>query len=234
MKKDLRYLNNSKKFIDYAWSVFTPYFKNKEAFMSQFYAIGTDEKKNLFLRISSFYKFLIADGKFEVVLEGEKKYVNYIDQTYKYLAIAAFIEALHEQVGYVDFYEWLISSKSKVIFPLSKETLHEEYRTYKAVYGATRRFKAFFLQLDQQSQDFLRARIIGDGSNDSISKLADSLYQIRSDFVHAARLVVEFIPGTMISTRNDSLLETTMQFDDLSKIFERGLLLYFGFRLDEN
>ena len=89
---DLRYIGSEEKFLDYSFDVFKKYFcDNRESFNSFYRSIDSDDVKNKFLKIGSFYKFLIVDGKFTVENNKPDIYIDYLDHTYKYIAIFSFI-----------------------------------------------------------------------------------------------------------------------------------------------
>lgn len=119
-KKDLRYINNNNNetvFLNYSYDVFNKYFSDRTSFDAFYNKIGTIEEKNKFLKIASFYKFLIVDGQF-LNTKDEKydKYIDYLDHTYKYIAIFSFIEALYTEDEYKEFYSWL---KNQTAFPIA-------------------------------------------------------------------------------------------------------------------
>jgi hypothetical protein len=174
---DMRYIHDKEKFLKYAYEVFGDCFEDETQFFEQFERIEKDKQKNLFLKISSFYKFLVRDGEFRTKVEGSIKTVDYLDQTYKFIALISFIEALYIDEEYIDFYQWLISKKRRgEIFPISDiEALKTQYSKYKSVYGAAQKAEIFFNELDEKAQDYIRSRITINGDHVSVSDLAKKL-----------------------------------------------------------
>jgi hypothetical protein len=95
-KKDLRYVNHEAAFLNYAYDVFGKYFSDDRASFDAFYnKINATDEKNKFLKISSFYKFLVVDGELRNTKDKSyDEYIDYFDLTYKYIGIFSFIEAL--------------------------------------------------------------------------------------------------------------------------------------------
>lgn len=228
---DLRYLESREKFLGYAWSVFSSYFESPAAFEEQFDWIQEDKSKNLFLKIASFYKFLVRDGTFVIELDGEVQDDQTFDETYKFIAIIALIEALYEQERYVDFFEWLsMRERRKDVFPIDDlSTLDRFYRDYKAEYGATKKTEKFFEALDPKTKSIIESAITVGGEYKPAEVLAKLLYGIRSEFVHRAELVLELTAGTLISVRGEQVIVSDFSLRDLKTVFEQGLLQHFNF-----
>lgn len=110
---DLRYLDDKEKFMGYSFDVLKNHFSNRNEFNQYFDSIENDFKKNKFLQIASFYKFLVIDGMF---YSGDEV-IEYLDTTYKYVAIFSFIDAIYDRDDYKDFYAWLKMNSSEV-FPI--------------------------------------------------------------------------------------------------------------------
>lgn len=232
---DLRYLDAKDKFLNYAFDVFHEYYPDRDIFNQQFDAIPTDSEKNLFLMIASFYKFLVKDGAYVCEDPEFPKRIGYIDETYKYIAIMALIEAMYTKDKYVEFYKWLMrkaKSESK-IFPITNQAeLQELYNRYKAQHGATRKALAFFQSLDDSVKRYVTTKITVDRRTQPIKSLAKLLYQIRSDFLHHAKLVLEFGAMTALavfSKRDQKTIQSSFTIDDMKLIFESGVLKRFGF-----
>jgi len=235
MKRDLPYLNDVKYF-DYAFDVFKRYFKNRKAFETFFNAIRNEEEKDKFLQIASFYKFLVKDGNF-VFDDASLRpvvdyYIDYIDENYKYIAIFALIECLIGESDFVEFYNWLLQNHDFNETPIASKTkLRNLYAKYLKEFGTTQKAITFFSSLDPDSKKLIEAKVnIRDGSSSSsLEVLAELLYEIRSEFVHKAKLVLEFGKNAVISTRNKKRIFTKLTIQDLGELLERGVLLYFGY-----
>ena len=228
---DTRYLDSQEKFLGYAWSVFSEYYDRQEVFAEQFEWIREAESKNLFLKLASFYKFLVKEGTFRIKRDGQEEVVDYLDETYKFIAIMSFIAALYSHDRHVDFYQWLsMRERRGEVFPIDNmQKLDGLYRDYKAEYGANKKAEKFFVSLPGKIQDLLASSIKIDGEYKPAGALASLLYAIRSEFVHAAELVLELGSGTMISVRGEDVVVSELSLRDLMKVFEHGLLHHFGF-----
>jgi hypothetical protein len=177
---------------------------------------------------------LILDGRFIIQYEDNDRVVDYFDETYKFIAILAFIEAIYAEDRFVDFYQWLSMKKRRPkVFPITDiDALDDLYREYKSMYGASHKVEKFFGSLDDRAQHFLTARITVDGKYKATEVIAKPLYDIRSEFVHMARLVLEFVRGTMHSRRRGKSLKSIISFDDFMLLFEYGFLQHFDFNPD--
>jgi len=145
---DLRYIESEEKFLNYSFDVFKKYFNSDRELFNLFYkSIGSKDKKNKFLKIASFYKFLVVDGKFIVQNKKSDSYIDYLDHTYKYIAIFSFIEDLCTSDKYKDFYSWLRSKKENIKFPINNTTeLDNLHKRYLSVHGSTQKAVKFFEQ----------------------------------------------------------------------------------------
>jgi hypothetical protein len=228
---DMRYLDAKEKFLGYAWDVYSDYYDNREVFLAQFTQITNDKGKNKFLKITSFYKFLIRDSTLVTFQDGEENRVDYLDDTYKYIAIMAFIEDLLSEEKFMDFFNWLSQRKiQEELYPIiNHSVLQNLYNEYKENFGATKKAEKFFAGLDDQAQNYLTARITINEGYKPAEEVAKFLYEIRSEFVHRSRLIVEFVDGTMYSRRRNKEIMSILSFSDLSLLFEHGLLQHFGF-----
>ena len=136
--KDLHYL----KLRDprgYAYLAVREHFASHDDFINYFNSIKTNERKNLFLRTASFYLFLVKQGDWVVDVPGSDKVIDYLTNTYKYVAIFSLIESISEEKS-IDFYTFLIRKKSQIKFPIiDKNQLGEHYSRYKDEFGSIRR-----------------------------------------------------------------------------------------------
>jgi len=80
--------------------------------------------------------FLVKNGDWSVDIPGSSKSVDYLTDTYKYIAIFSLIESLQDN-EYIDFYSYLIRRKTKVEFPINnKKELDQLYSNYKQEFGS--------------------------------------------------------------------------------------------------
>ena len=86
---DLRYLETktNTRFLEYAYVALREHFSSHDGFLNYFNAIQTDEMENLFLRTAAFYLFLVKRGDWVVDVSGSDKVIDYLTNTYKYIAI---------------------------------------------------------------------------------------------------------------------------------------------------
>jgi len=152
---DLRYLR-SKFFLEYSYIALRDGFASKSAFTSFFNSIKDDEQKNLFLKMASFYLFLVKGGHWRINISGVRsKEIEYITTTYKYIAIFSLIEALYSQ-RYVDFYGYLNRRESNIAFPIrDKAELDCHYKKYKKDNGSIQKAVQFFELLSPKTKQAL-------------------------------------------------------------------------------
>jgi hypothetical protein len=231
---DMRYLKNEDRFLGQSWEVYKDYYFSRGRFLTQYSQIPTSEKKNLFLMIVSSYRYLVRDGQYRLLEGGKYIYLNHLDITYKFISMMSLIEALFADDEFIDFYQWLSAKeRRKRIFPIADpQTLDELYRKYKDEYGARKALR-FFNELDESAQSYLAARVKINNHQMAAEAVAQKLYVMRSEFVHQARLVLEFNEGLMFSRRAGKVVYSMLSFQDLQLLFEHGILQHFGMTPDE-
>lgn len=224
--KDLRYLNDREKFIEYAFLALGGHFRSRDDFLGFFDRIKTDERKSLFLRTASFYLFLAKQGDWTVDVPGSDKGVDYLTNTYKYVGLFSLIESLSDE-NFIDFYQFMVRRKSAVQFPINRDMLDEIYENYKNEFGSIKRCISFFKALSLDRQRDLISRLTVRGTEASIENLAKYLYELRSKFVHEAELVHHMSGGTSISWRRGHLVKCSLSITDAMTFFEEGLIEHF-------
>ena len=151
---------------------------------------------------------------------------------------------MYEETEFIDFYQWLMRNKKNGVFPITTpKEAGLRYQEYKAEFGNTSNIVKFFLSLDLSAKIFISNSLVRlDASkrpgnpaelDDSIDVLSKLLYQIRSDFIHRAILVLEFDEATVLSIRDKKPIECTIKLDHLCLLFESGLLKHFGIEPDK-
>lgn len=113
--KDLRYLVLQDKFVEYAYLALKGRFVSKNDFTAFFNAIINNDQKNLFLKTATFYLFLVKQGDWFVDVPGSNKRVDYLTDTYKYIAIFSLIESLRKH-NFMDFFAYLIKKNQMLNF----------------------------------------------------------------------------------------------------------------------
>lgn len=228
---DLRYIADEKKFLNYSFDVFKKYFNDNRRSFNLFYnSINSKDKKNKFLKIASFYKFLVVDGKFTIESNKPNIYIDYLDHTYKYIAIFSLIEDLHTDEEYKDFYSWLKSEKANIKFPINDDELDSLHERYLSIHGSTQKAVRFFETLDDETQKYItnNFQVINNGK-ENFTYLARFFYQIRSDFVHKSKIIAQFNKGTTIHSIGNKRIKNNLDFENVKVIFENGFLGFFGF-----
>jgi len=223
--KDRRYL--SSKFLEYSFQALQDHFTNKDDFISFFEAIENDDRKNMFLKTASFYLFLVKKGDWFVDIPGSDKKVDYLTDTYKYIAIFSLIESLQEK-EFMDFYSFLVRRKTNVKFPINDEKeLGQWYRQYKQEFGSIHQSVRFFKALSVQRKADLIKNLEVRNVKPTIENLSKYLYNLRSKFVHEAKLVVNMSSRTTFSRYGKKIVICRLSLRKLMDFFEEGLITYF-------
>lgn len=246
-KKDLRYVNNETANLNYSYNVFGEYFSDRALFDAFYNKINAIDEKNKFLKISTFYKFLIVDGELRNTKdESYNEYIDYFDLTYKYIDIFSFIEALYTKDEYKEFYDWLIKEAH---YPIdNKKALDDLHTRYKQIYGSIKKAIRFFESLDDETKKLIQEKfeVYEGGQRQSYTDayLAKLFYKIRNNFIHNADLVVQFknapkeekpggngveykvlsLSSLIHFTIGNKEILSSLSFDDIKLIFERGFL----------
>ena len=166
-------------------------------------------------------------GDWVVDLPDCDKIVDYLTNSYKYLAIFSLIESLSEE-SYIDFYHFLNRKKSDIEFPIKdKQTLGEYFKSYTLQYGSIRRCVSFSKSLSKKTQNDLLSRFTIEGSEPTIENLAKYLYTMRSTFVHEGNLVLQMGETVSIGMIGNKAVVCSLSIIDAMRFFEEGLLTYF-------
>lgn len=226
-----RYLKNKNHFLKYAYIALRVYFTDKHDFDAFFNSIPTNESKEMFLKTSSTYLFLVKKGNFEFSDEILKGAQTYINDTYKYIGIFSLIESLYVGDKFVEFYDYLMDKKNKAYYPISStDDLRKVFDNYKKDYGAVKNAVKFFNGLDKRDRYRIISKFEVENRKSSVTDLAKLLYQIRSDFIHNAKLVLGFGDDISIGRIGKKVVANRLHIRDLMIIFEHGLLRHFGFK----
>lgn len=231
MVSDGKYIASEPAFKDFAYTALLSRFPDRAGFDSFYDSLADSSIKDEFLRVTSFYLFLVKQGEWHVTVDGSAPVVDYLSNSFKVVALFALIESLSDH-EHQDFYEWLRERDVRITFPILDGTalikLNKEYR---ASFGSIRRCVAFFDRLPSERQQALCNAFCTDGKPfKSIKKVAEYLYELRSKFVHEARLVpcLDDILLTTISMRGHRIVETQLSVGTLLETFEEGVLAYFS------
>lgn len=229
MPFDGRYIANEKEYKEDAFMAFDESrFPNRKSFDEFYESLNTPKRKDEFLRVTNFYLFLVKDGDWKISVEGYDPIIDYFTNSFKLVALFSLIESLTE-LKYQDFYQWLSSQDQSMILPISdKSDLRRLYEEYKKSFGSTRRCVNFFERLPDQQKERLCHSIQIDGKPiTTIKKLAQFLYSLRSEFVHAAQLVLHVSGSTTYHLEEKGLTRSSLSLSILLDAFEEGVLSYF-------
>ncbi len=195
--------------------------------MNYFNSIKTDKMKNLFLRTASFYLFLVKRGDWVVDVPGSNKVIDYLTNTYKYVAIFSLIESLSED-KFIDFYTFLSRKKSQIKFPIvDKQQLSKYYSRYKDEFGSIRCCISFFRALSPEKQQALISRLEVEGTEPTIENLVKFLYDLRSRVVHEAEIVLHMSAEMSIGYQTKKIIVCNLSIQDAMRFFEEGLIVHF-------
>lgn len=228
------YLKEENYFLEDVRIVFRSYFSNIEDLIIKYRKIDSPEKKNEFLRVVSRYNYLIKDIHYSSS-ERFGPQIEYVSTTHKFITIIALIESLYKTENYIDFYEWLNKEQK---FPLTYENAKQNYEIYKEEYGSRKSVNHFFSYLNDDVKNFIQESITqlnatsqlntAEDYKSSISDLSNLLYQIRSDFIHNAEVVVEFSDVSTFVRRRKKNYLFKFPLSKLCMVFELGILKYFN------
>jgi len=218
---------SKKKFLEFSYTAVRDQFPSMSEFISFFDSIEGEEQKNLFLNTATFYLFLVKQGDWIVDIAGSDPIVDYLTDTYKYIGIFSLIESL-QQNNFIDFYTYLLRRKSNVEFPIKDEkALKCWYRKYKKEFGSTQKATGFFNSLDKESQEALIQKLEIKKTKPTIENLSKYLYELRSKFVHEAKLILNMSAGTAIGKTGKKFVVCKLSIKDLKNFFEEGLVKHF-------
>jgi len=233
----LDFPSSKKKFLEFSYTALRDKFPSMVEFISFFDSIEGEEQKNLFLNTATFYLFLVKQGDWIVDIAGSDPIVDYLTETYKYIGIFSLIESLQQQNNFIDFYDYLLRRKTNVKFPIKDtKVLGDWYCKYKKEFGSTQQATGFFNSLSKESQEaliqkleFVKIKPTQEGpievekTKPTIEKLSKYLYELRSKFVHEAKLILFMYPGTVVGKD----VVCNLSIEDLINFFEEGLIRHF-------
>lgn len=162
---------------------------------------------------------------------------NSVREELKIVGITSLIEAMMGSSGYKDMFGYIEEER------LNKgNAVHiEDYKKFKEVYfqryGATKRIKEYFniyidkadcAQVLDSIEKFSKSGT-SKGKFTSVDELADFLYQMRSDFVHKAKMVF-LCPGyslMAVEKIGDSYFILDVNLKKIQDIFEKSFVLFW-------
>lgn len=228
LKPDSRYVLNEAAYKPDAAAALSSRFSDGAEFESFYESLSTPFRKNQFLRVACFYRYLVKQGDWHVCVEGHDPVIDYLTNSYKVVGLFSLIESLSD-VPHEDFYQWLRKQDSSTTFPIEDASMLKQlYDNYKASFGSIRRCVAFFERLSpSRKKELCNAVHINGAPLGSIKKLAEFLYNIRSKFIHEAELALQVSELRHFSPDKKNIVKTELRMALLLDAFEEGLVAYF-------
>ena len=230
MKRDNRYIQSEAKFLRYSKTALSNCFISHSEFDRFYSRFPDDESKNEFLRVASFYLFLVQKGEWVSNVTNEGTVIDYLTNSYKLVGIFSLVESLAER-EHQDFFRWLCyHSKTNNTFPIeSTSSLEALFAKYNGAHGATTFCVAFFERLSAEQQAELKQGILIRGKPVSTVKRAvQVLYGLRSRFVHEGHLLGQLSDGPVGSIVNKKSHLFNISLSKLAELFEQALLIHFA------
>jgi len=223
----MHFLENKEYYSDLAFRALSARFSNRAAFDVYSKAIASDVQKDAFLRVATYYLFLVKSGNWVVDDPASDAIVDYFTNSYKLIALISLIESLGDG-EFIEFYESLVARPGAAEFPLTRVALDERYQQYKSRFGSFRRCIRFFERLDARDKRRLSEAFTNAQETISTKEIVRFLYEIRSKFVHEGRLILHLSDGPVVLFRDNKepvLVHLSMAL--LGDIFECGVVAWF-------
>lgn len=227
MSFDGRYVRNESAYVEDAFAALAGRFVDRAAFDTFYATLSTASARDEFLRVTSFYRYLVKEGDWRIAVQGVDPIIDYLTNSYKLVALFSLIESLTD-LRHEDFYEWL-SHRQPAVYPIQDDAALENlYQAYKESFGSIRRCVAFFDRLPPELKSRLCGAIrVKDQPMASIRKLAEFLYNLRSKFVHEGRLVLNVSEAPTYSIGKKGVTRSSLTIGALLEAFEVGVIEYF-------
>lgn len=223
---DGRYLANEDAYFQHVSATLAQRFKSKEE-LRAFYDAIPAERKDDFLRVASFYRYLVKEGDWHT--RGTDPPVqDYLTNSFKAIALFGLIESISGD-AFIDFYAWL-RVRADALPIQDGAMLHRLHEEYLDSYGSIRRCVEFFRRLPEVRRTALCNAITQDSKPlPSIEAVARLLFELRSRFVHEGELVLALAnaPAQFRRKANGKSVVCDVSIADLQQVFEEGLLLTF-------
>jgi hypothetical protein len=229
----LLYLSEKNKIFPLAKEIFCRYFRDEIEFKN-FFDLLTEKDKDKFLKISFFYYH--HWWKFSPEIKNE------IGMDTGLIIFISLIEAAVSEVDYKDFISWYNSEECSD----KKKPVPELWEEYIQKYGAARKFIYFinnFVSKDEKNTLLTSFETWNEEKKKfillSLNKIAKTLYQLRSNFVHkadyipipASRPPYNIYAGCLFSVKN-KIFHCKITLDLLFNFFEKGIIAYFKTKIN--
>jgi hypothetical protein len=226
LKKKYKYCDDD-VYKDDAYQALSSQFENRQKFESFYSSLNNSEAKDEFLRVGSSYLFFVKNGDWHVHVPRSDSKIDYFTNSFKLVALLAIIESLSEKKN-VDFFFWLSGKDRKSSFPIDRSRLSTLYDEYKREYGSIRRCKSFFANLSVSTKDKLCKSISISGKPvDSIEKVTEMIYKVRSRFAHESDATLEISNSMCFSKENNKSVVWNLPMQLLQSSFEEGVMAHF-------
>lgn len=214
-----------------AYQALSSQFENRLKFESFYSSLNDHETKEEFLRVGSSYLFFVKNGNWHVHVPRSNSLIDYFTNSFKLVALLAIIESLSDKKN-VDFFCWLSekTKDQKGLFPITDRSQLQDlyYDDYKLEYGSIRRCKSFFANLSLPMKEKLCTSIMIDGKPvQSIEKVAEKIYEVRSRFAHESDATLEISNILCFSTENNKKVLWKLPMQLLQSSFEEGIVAHF-------
>jgi len=230
MKLDSRYVQNEAVYLRYSEDALAHCFVSSSEFQLFYSRLPNEMAKNEFLRVASFYLFLVREGDWVSSLNEERKVIDYLTNSYKLVGLFSLIESLSDG-EHQNFHSYVCSlSKKSSIFPIeSKGALELLFKQYNYAHGATNFCVAFFGRLPPPKQTELMQRIrVQRKPVSTLKRAVQVLYGLRSRFVHEGGLLGQLSDRPVASVMNKKIVLFDLSFSKIADLFEQALLLHFA------
>jgi len=222
------YLSEKNKIFPLAKEIFCRYFRDEIDFKNFFNSL-TEKDKDKFLKISFFY--------YHHWWKYSPEIKNEIGMDMGLIIFISLIEATVSEVDYKDFISWYNSKECSD----KKKSVSELWEGYTQKYGAAKKFIYFinnFVSKDEKNTLLTSFKTWDEEKKKfiplSLNKIAKTLYQLRSDFIHNA----DYIPipdvrppynvytGAIFSIKN-KIFQCKITLHLLLIFLEKGIIEYF-------
>ncbi len=223
-----QYIADEKTYKEDAYLALISRFVSRDDFERFYLSLKDSATKDDFLRAATFYLFFVKNGDWHVSVERSNPVIDYITNSFKLVGLFSLIESLSCE-EYKDFDQWLRTEAGNDVFPIcNQHALSQLNDRYKDEYGSIRRCKAFFENLPRENQEALCKAIKSNGTAvTSITEVAKLLYMVRSEFVHAAELMLLVGSGTHFWKKGRKTFQADLSMDVLLESVEEGILAHF-------
>ena len=220
-----RYLPKKDLLFGYCYLALKNQFESPTALQDWYDALPSDDRRDKFLKVAPYYLALVKNGDWHVDIPDANVVIDYLTETYKFIAIIALIESLSDE-KHIDFYTHLMRREIKSIYPLARKEVEALFESYNNEHGANRRCISFFRRLSPARQKELENMLELVDTDDPIDTLVRFLYQVRSNFVHNAEFAHELSRFQTLSSYKGKPVISKITVADVMTLFEEGLLAW--------